>query len=265
MVEQDWHETLLRNGFSGTDLIFRDYHDDRCHETIIMVSTSSGILHNLSSLLPAQLPHDSSYLPKTVIVTSDELCARQIAIAQELKPRFEQIRVPSCEILPIKELDSKHNLNQEFCIFLPETQAPFLRDINAENFAMLKTVMKEAKGLLWATQGGGISAISPDVELVKGLSRTVCSENGRFVFVTLALEDSESSALQNVTNILKVFVRTALTLKEPENCDMEYEEREGIQFINHAIEDQTLNHDISTRLLPRQPKIQRFGEGPPLT
>lgn len=230
-----------------------------------MVSTATGILDDSSSLLTSQLLHGSSFLPKTVIVTSDEPYPRQIATAQELKQRLEQIGTQSCEILTIQGLGSKNNLHQAFCIFLPETQAPLLRDINAENFSMLKMVIEEAKGLFWATQGGGLSAITPDVELVKGLSRTVCSENGRFIFVTLALEDTESTALQNVTNITRVFMRTALALKEPENCDTEYEERDGMLFINRAVEDHTLNHDISVRVLPQQSKIQRFGEGPPLT
>lgn len=191
-------------------------------------------------MLPAQIPHGSPTLPKTVIVTSDGPYARQIAIAQELKARLEQIGIPSCEILTIQELHSKHNLDQAFCIFLPETQAPFLRNINAENFSVLKVAIKESKGLLWATQGGGISAINPDVDLVKGLSRTMCSENGSFLFATVALEDSESRALQDVINIIKVFMRTALALKERVNCDTEYED------------------DISLRLLPQQSKIQRF-------
>lgn len=229
-----------------------------------MVSTASGILHD-SSLLSAQLPHSSSFLPKTVILTSDEPYASQIAIAQELKPQLEQIGVPSCDILKIQELDSKHNLNQAFCVFLPETQAPFLPDMNAKNYSILKMIIKEVKGLLWTTRGGGISAITPDIELVKGLSRTVCSENGRFVFVTMALDDSVSPASQNAGNILKVFMRTALALKEPDNCEMEYEERDGMVFINRAVEDHTLNHDISLRLLPQQSKSQRFGKGPPLT
>lgn len=47
--------------FSSTNLIFRDYHDDRCHWASIMVSTATEILHD-PSLLPAQLSHGSSFL-----------------------------------------------------------------------------------------------------------------------------------------------------------------------------------------------------------
>lgn len=39
-------------------------------------------------------------------------------------------------------------------------------------------------------------------------------------------------------------MRTALALKEPDNCEMEYEERDRKVFIDGAVEDHTLNHDI---------------------
>lgn len=71
----------------------------------------------IQSLLPAQLSHGSSFLPKALIVTSDEPYALQIAIAQELKPQLEQIGVPSCDGRKIQEIDSKHNLDQSILRF----------------------------------------------------------------------------------------------------------------------------------------------------
>ena len=251
IAEQDWHEILMQNGFSGTDFIFRDYLDDRCHETSMMVSTASELAPNPLAI------------PKTVILVADDCSPQQELLARKVKISLERLGSPSCDVLPIHNAGAIIDLEEKFVIFLPEIDDPFLRDIRSEQFGILKQLILLTKGILWVTQGGGLSAIKPEVDMVTGLSRVVCSEDSKLVFVTLALESTEPETEQHVAHIIKVFQNTVS--KPATQFEPEFAEKDGLLYINRVIEANYLSEAVHQRILPQESKVLGFGQAPALT
>ena len=126
----------------------------------------------------------------------------------------------------------------KFCIFMPEMDEIFLQNINDEDFARVQSIVKFSSGLLWVRQGGRFMPDKPEADMVLGLSRCARSENAGFRFITLGLQGTTDTdkIIQHIANV----VRTTL-LATPEESETEYEENEGILYINRLVEANELN------------------------
>ncbi len=250
MVEQDWHDTLIENGFSGNGLIFRDYTDDRCHEVSMMVSTALGSPSPLCSV------------PEVIVLVGEDCGNEQLLLAQKIKAGVERLESPNCRIMTTPESDSVEDLSQIFLILLPEIGKPILSDIDSVGFGRVKRLIMSSKGLLWVTQGGQ-SAVKPEVEMVTGLARSLCSEDNSLTFVTLALDDADIGSGQHADNILKVFRNTICLPAEQQ--ETEYAEVDGLLHINRVVEANYLNREIHHKTTMQRSEDLTFGEAPPLT
>lgn len=250
MFEQDWNEILYRNGFSGTDVIFRDYDDDRCHETSVMISTAVG------------LPTKNSPIPPTAVVVTENPSVHQASLTQQLCMHLVEKGSPNCETMSIRELASKGSLEQMFCISLLELDSSFLLDMDTKNFTALKRVMKTAKALIWVTHGGGQFPIKPEVDLVTGLSRSSRTENVECKFVQLAIESLLLKPSQEIDVIYRILENTVSSSLD--SYEAEYVERDEILYLNRLAESTCLNQDIRSRVLQLQATLQEIGSSPPL-
>lgn len=211
MFEQDWNEIFSRNGFSGTDVIFRDYDDDRCHETSVMISTAVG------------WPTKNLPIPPTAVVVTENPSVHQASLAQQLCMHLVKKVSPNCETMSIRELASKGSLEQMFCISLLELDSSFLLDMDTKNFTALKRLMKKAKALMWVTHVGGQFPIKPEVDLVTGLSRSSRTEKVECKFVQLAIESlllKPSQEIDVIYRILENTVNSSLDSYEAEYVEM---------------------------------------------
>ena len=252
MLEQDWHNILLQNGFSSTDLIFRDYVDDRCYETSMMVSTALGSPSH-THICP---------VPEVTVVIGEGSCDQQLLFAQKIKAGVEQLQSPDCHIMSVSEIDLVEDLSQIFLIFLPEVDRPLLSGMNSVEFERVKRVILSAKGLLWVTKGGQ-SAAKPDFGMVTGLFRTLCSEDSSLDILMLALDNTDIASARHVENILKIFQKT---INSPaEHRETEYAEINGLLHINRVVEANYLNRDIHQKTTMQHSEDLEFGKAPPLT
>ena len=249
MTESAWHETLSRNGFSGVDVVFRDYDDDRCHETSIMIATASGTTVT------------SPPLPSSLVIVTEESSLEQNRIAEQIISRLQFPGSVTCQVVSPSHLGSLDSLTYTFFVFLPELEKAFLRDIPADDFATLKRIICSARGLLWVGDGEN-SSRSLETNMVNGLSRTVRSENSKLVFATLAFEGSRGTINQHAETIVKVLEKT---FSSPvENYEPEYAERNGMLHVNRLVEANDLNAMIESKSTRQQQAVQEFGIGPPL-
>lgn len=239
-----WHEALLRNGFSGTDMCLRDY-DHRRHTFSVMSSTASS----------ATAPHGPA--PKTKIVVSAG-SPLQYSVAQELRSQMLLSLSSACEVISTKKLGNTA-LEDSFCIFLPELESPFLYGIQKEGFANLKRMVGAASGILWVTHDGVQATDRPEVGLVTGFGRSVCSEKGNLNFIALALE-SISSTTRIVKHILQI-VQTRVN-NPYEAQESEYMERDALLCVNRVVEANTLNDKIYSAVARQGPEPRMFGEKP---
>ena len=170
------------------------------------------------------------------------------------------------EIISLEQVLSSSNLEQTFYVSLIEMEAPLLSRLGHQDLTALKLLLTKAPGLLWVTNGGGISYDKPNLHLVDGLARVSRTEFHKLIFVTLALEgassegeDKISGHLQHIRQVFQQILR-----QSPEDFEPEYVVRGGNLEIGRVVEASDLNYDILSKTSSYQHAMQDFGHGPPL-
>ena len=249
ITEVEWNEVLRRNGFSGTELVFKDFEAEECRGWSVMVS--------------AVMP-ESPVLPEaakaTLVLDRDDIS--QQAVADEISHQLEASG-NSTDRLTLGEAALLNDISRHHFILLKDLERPVLRNLNPGSFSALQALLASAGSVLWVTTGGGTSPASPDDGMVNGLCRVSRHENQAVPLVTLALEATkDSSPTQEATHIAKVFNRTIKGLKN-EDFEPEYTEMNGSLNINRLVEAKYLNDHIFTRTA-RPVRMQEFGASPAL-
>ncbi|KAL9125409.1 MAG: hypothetical protein Q9217_005385 [Psora testacea] len=240
--EENWHETLSKNGFSGTDLVCRDHEDSLNHTVSMMISTAS------------EKP-ESAASPEKIIIVASKTSPVQLQVAKTLRTHFMAlITCLECAITDPQDI-LLTAFEQAFCLFLPELEQPYLLNMGADKLAGLQRIVACSSGILWVTQAG-IGAIKPDFALVEGLSRTVQSEYRSLRFVTLAVEDP-----QNITRIVSAITKalSASIQSEPGTSESEYLESNRLLQINRVVEDPDMNEVIAIATGSAKPQLCQFG------
>ena len=240
---------LAGNGFSGTDLIFRDYESDVCHEWAIIVSTA---------VEPVSFPVASPSI--LIIVDTNESSVVKEDLATLVQAELTLLKVGSCKIVSLEEAAAASDLPNSYCIFLGELEHPILRKLEQKSLTALQSVLKSTAKVLWVSNSGGSSPTEPYFGMATGLSRVLRTENMKFVMVTLALNTSGSTTDVQLQNIMKVFQSTIL-VSNREEYEAEYFEKDGILHINRVVEDKTLDQEISIKCSDKQIQLQKFGAG----
>lgn len=244
-----WHEILTQQGFSGTEIVLRDFQSECCHELSIIISTAIDESRESASSL---------CLPKTVIVTEDRMA--KDSVAQKLGFQLQSLGVRECSILPLHQTASISDLSKIFCIVLCEIERPLLFNLQRDEYYNCRRLLISAGGTLWVTKGGGASG-SPEFGMIDGLARVLRTEIDETPLVTLAIDPEGTSNEKNVQNIVRVFMTTLANSANPE-YELAYTELDGLLQVDRIIEGIDLNKKILRRTLPEQSAIQDFGSGP---
>ena len=246
-----WHGLLSQQGFSGTELVFRDFQSDICHELSII--TSTAVVEPKQSASPL-------CIPKTMIVTEGRMAEE--STAQQLGVQLQSLGVSDCSILPLHETASVGDLGKVFCIVLCEIERPLLLNLQFEEYYNIRRLLTSAGGILWVTKGGGASG-APELRMIDGLARVLRTESDENSLVTLAIDANGTSNKQLVQNILKVFMSAATNSADTE-YEPAYTEVDGLLYVDRIIEGGEVNQKILRRTLPEQSTMQNFIGGPPL-
>lgn len=241
LSNETWHESLLKNNFSGAEISLRDHPGSR-HTFSVMTSTAMD---------PIAVGRPTSKIIILIVPGS----SRQYEIAEQLQGQL-QIDIPSCgcEVASMLEVSSSKCAGT-FCICLPEVETPYLSRMQVEDFARIKQMVRASSGILWLTNAGKDVNQTPETGLAVGFGRSVCSENANSNFITLALEHVVSK-----TRIAEYVVKiTKSAMFEPQdNRETEYVEKEGTLHINRVVEDNTLNDVICSATVPQPPQLREF-------
>ena len=244
LSDATWNETLLRHEFSGTDICLRD-HDGHRHTFSVMASTA--LIKTLDTSAAAKI---------IIIVASDS--SLQNEVARKLQSQLQSNGKAICELILVQDVRNQ-DCEGAFCIFLPELENPFLHSIQYDDFADLKRLIMAGTGILWVTCDGGENTRRPEMGLVTGFGRSICSENSNKKFVTVALENA-SSAVRVAETLLQIYRSTSTEFQEGE--ETEYMERDGALCINRIVEANALNDLIFSTVVPQEPEMRKFGQRP---
>ena len=88
LSEKGWHEVLTANGFSGTDVIFRDNTSERTHQGSAILSTALSEANG----------HGSLNFPEIVIVVAEGSVLQQ-NLASELRSQLLLYGVTRCDVI----------------------------------------------------------------------------------------------------------------------------------------------------------------------
>lgn len=244
LSEETWRETLSRNGYSGADICLSDF-DPRRSTFNVIVATALDI--NPSSVT----------IPNTLIITSEN-SRLQSQVSQDLKTQLQLLEIGSCQITNSREMRSK-DLERTFCIFLPELEEPYLKNIGDEDFNDLKHIVKNAKGIIWVTNNESPISKTPEMGLATGFARSIRSEDNNFSFVTLALEMAEP-AEKAVASIITVY-QAAISAPH-EQIESEYMVQRGILCINRIVDAAGPSDAVFSKLAQKEPELSSFGREP---
>ncbi|MCJ1395075.1 hypothetical protein MMC18_007956 [Xylographa bjoerkii] len=228
ITEKQWHDVLLKTGFSGVDIEFRDFESDLCHGFSIMASTATFVSPSPTTL------------PGTVLVTNAEP-GIEAGLAFQLKIQLETLGSPECRLLSLEEAASLTNIPELAFVLLEEVGYLGLNIIKSHDFRNLKTLLLSSKAVLWVTLSGE-SPMSATYGMVQGLSRVLRTENLNLNLVTLALEFNNDCVDRHVQHVCKVF--KSMFLGSSNSREPEYVEAEGVLLIDRVVEANYLNHEV---------------------
>ena len=146
------------------------------------------------------------------------------------------------------------------CIVLIEIFHSILREPSHIEYEAIKKLFSEAGGVLWITRGSALNSTNPDGNLVTGLIRTLRTESGKSMMVTLDLDDKIPLDGPKVADlVLAVFSSNFMANnRDSLRLDAEYAERDGVLMIPRIQEDAEWSDFVDSRSETRPPEDQPF-------
>ncbi|TFB04561.1 Compactin diketide synthase mokB [Trichoderma ghanense] len=241
--EKLWDKCLRNNGFSGNDVIFRDYKSEACHIVSIILTTAVEEPRLAPVIQPSKL----------VIVVDEQKSYLQTRMAelvqQQLDPQGS--RASSVCAFSLDELSqSLENLTEDdtvVCIAEVNSQ-PLLSNLSEQSFKSLQYLVGKASKLLWVTGCSTESEEYADYGAAQGFFRSIRVEQSSNRIITLAMEGKLES-LKIAQLIESVF---NASFGPSASDEVEYLVKDGLLMTGRAIEDvsgnETLNSLLSHRL-----------------
>ncbi|KAJ6031693.1 Acyl transferase/acyl hydrolase/lysophospholipase [Penicillium herquei] len=237
--EPVWDHNLRKNGFSGNDMVIRDYEDESCHVVSIILSTAVEI-PELSTPKPN---------PSNLVVMVDQNSDMQSNLAKLAHATHDPHGNSTLRICSFTEEDIQRtliNTRDDIVICLVEVARPLLANLSEDGFKALRKLIALAPKLLWVTDSGtGFSKV-PEFSIVQGFMRTVRAEQPSSHLVSLSIE-SEPDSMACSTAISKVVERSFTFGSE----ETEYTFKNGALMTARAIKDVSGNNAIQSLLSPQ--------------
>lgn len=261
VTELVWDALLRANGFSGNDMLLRDYRSDECHIMSVIVSTANeaeGVDIQSRSKTPAL-----QQTRRVVLVVDETAPEHQIYLAglvgSRLGPGWQTTTVCpfSTDQLPgaLEELTE-----DDAVICLIEVRnRPLLANLSEQNYACLQQLIKHAPRLMWATApNSSDDPLAAHYGVAQGFLRSIRAEQGvsvdgsRSRLVNVAIEGAADAALC-ADWIAKVFLAAfgPSTSSEVVPGEVEYVVRDGLLMMGRAVENVAGNEALRSLLKPQ--------------
>ncbi|RSL66807.1 hypothetical protein CEP54_003548 [Fusarium duplospermum] len=242
--ESLWDKCLRANGFSGNDVVIRDFRNDPCHIMSVIVSTAIEKTRPATNMVsPPQ--------GRLILVVEDQ-DPKQQELAKSVLAHIdtESSRESIICGFSANQLTSvlKESTRNDVVICLYEVcNKPLLSALTEESFACLQLLVNETPRLLWATASGIDSPQSCQYSLAQGFLRSIRAEQADSHIVTLTMEDSTdvSAASGLIANVFPQAYGPSASK------EVEYLVRDGLVLTGRAVEDVTYDATLGSLLSPR--------------
>lgn len=246
--EATWDQVLRENGFSGNDLVLRDYESEACHLFSIMVSTAE-------STLPSRVLQ-----PQTeVLLVIREQSEHQIELAEAVQNILLRSSTFKPSIVLWDQFHRSSLKETDIVICLLELDRPFLLMMEDASFKTLQNFIQQVRNVLWVSSTTLNDSMYSLYGLTQGFLRSMRSEAFEKHIVTLVCEAELDAADMLCEYIVKV-LEASFQLNCPE---LEYYVRDGLLTTGRLVEEAPLNDTLGSLTSPRIHKIP-WSSGPPV-
>ncbi|KAI1455751.1 hypothetical protein F4805DRAFT_459397 [Annulohypoxylon moriforme] len=227
ITEEQWDQVLKAHGFSGADLIIKDYEPEICRSVSLLISRARMAPHH-------DIPNHG------VILVVDGSSSRQDKLAELISRRLlESFRIKA-KTLFWNQVETVNFADSEVIISLIEIEKLCLATISCVAFETLKGMIQRSRNLMWITSTSIDDENYPSYNLAQGFLRTLRSEATEKRIVSLAFEDANMSSCDYAENILSIF-EASFVFMSPE---IEYIIRDGETMTGRFFEQRPLNDSV---------------------
>ncbi|KAI1453481.1 hypothetical protein F4805DRAFT_478404 [Annulohypoxylon moriforme] len=238
--EEGWHKQLLNAGFSGADLILRDYQSDICHLCSMIVSktvTTEDTGTNLNGT--TDHPQDKVWL----LIDPDS--EPQRTLAAQISEEYQNTHTLHTTEITTKGWGSTPN---DIVVSLLEIGASYLATLSEQSFQALKYLIKGVENLLWVSSMPFIDGkmADPHSAVAAGFLRSIQSEEPGKHIVILAIESAFPAT--EAKFVLEILDRCFG--KEQVSTETEFIVRDGHLNIGRMVKEIELDEERLCRVEP---------------
>ncbi|KAF2463776.1 KR-domain-containing protein [Lindgomyces ingoldianus] len=243
ITKSDWDVLLRDNGFSGNELVIRDYEDDRSHYVSIIASSADRPSHTIA---------EGS---RVLIVINDE---NQRRLASDLVRGVFDSSGYHPMVVTLSQIGDAEVCPTDIVIFLANIGGLVLAEPSDDTFKMVQDWAQQSKQLLRVTASIVSQQSYPYTSLKDGFLRVIRSENDSKRIISLSLEDgtSDPGFLQHIAQVF----HSAFEITSP---NFEYIVRNGRILTGCLVLEPDLNKDLNSSIHP-QMKNEAWFLGPPV-
>jgi NADPH:quinone reductase-like Zn-dependent oxidoreductase len=222
----------VENGYSGTDMVFRDY-DSEYHFVSLMISTATEISQP-----------DNTALPHRVISGFDQFIDNPLSRTVVSQIGHSKIATGS-----FFDASMDVGLTEQLVIVLYDASWPKLDHLNEEEFSAFRSVLTRSKALLWISDTTVSCNQCPQYALITGLARSLRLERQGLVFTTLLLGNHTTDQRDRI-----IGQTLQNTLRGIETGDYEPELllTDGVLTIPRVYENERLNDILHAKTANRK-------------
>ncbi|RYP89969.1 hypothetical protein DL770_003927 [Monosporascus sp. CRB-9-2] len=233
IAEPEWDVVWKKNGFTGNDLVIRDYIDDAAHYASIIIST-------------AEYPSQNTTEGMRVLLIVDDQDEYQESVAFSCMTGVFGDPDYQPNILSILQLDEAEILPTDYVVFLADNGS------TRANCALGHLIRR-------APAFGGVTP-SPYSGSKDGFLRTLRSEFASKRIVSLSIENETQSTPSDIHVYIAQVFQSGFSVASQE---VEYVVRDGMICTGRLVEAASLNEVLDSPITPRA-KTEPWLPGPPL-
>jgi SAM-dependent methyltransferase len=241
---EEWDGILKEVGFSGTDLVLRDFNQDVAHHYGWVVSTAVSD----APFVEPQNGIQSRWTQHATIVVNYTSIQQQV-LANQLLPHLQDrwgiessiVDVTNHTVQPERETRS-------LLILLADYGTPFLAALTKETWGYFQRLVQGYDHCLWISGGGGQGA-NPEYGMVDGLARTLRLEYPGLHLVTLAL-DATGEDSSDKTDLLLLVLSEMVSQTSSTPYEEEYIEWKGYLHTRRLVDANHIKMSMDAKLAP---------------
>ncbi|KAF1949998.1 hypothetical protein CC80DRAFT_598435 [Byssothecium circinans] len=249
--KEQWDVALKECGFAGAEVEFRDFEAQECHETSVIIATTT------EASLPDYVSGTKLEWP---LIIADTYDATEMALAESIRLTLQKRLCLGCIIGSLDKTAASPAATGRCCIFLDirKDSIPIME--SEESYLAVRTLAKASSTIVWVSNGGGKRPSQPNHGLIAGLSRTVRRENINLRFLSLVLESPESLLEHHASMIVDAFLQTQGT----SSYEPELVETDRLLHVNRILQCPDLNTKVASKMSGTDNHPRKFGESVPL-